>query len=251
MAGRPSAEADSADARLKRYLLYDEVNAPYLRWQLDQFEPYLGRRVLEVGCGVGAILAQLGTRDLLMGVDIEPELVEFTRRRFARQPGYEFAILDISALSARAQRELKQRHFDTIVCINVLEHIGDDAGALTTMADILVPGGVLALLVPAHPSLFGPYDVTDGHFRRYTKGMLRIELANANLNIERLYHFNSIGAVGWWVQYRLMRRSNQTKSDYNVMQTLVPFMSAVEGRVKPPIGMSLVAVARKPREPDA
>ena len=249
MAGHPSTEADSPEARLKRYLVYDEVNAPYLRWQLEQFEPYLGKRVLEVGCGVGAILAQIGSRDFVMGVDIEPQLAEFTRKRFAGQPGHEFASLDISSVSSAKRQELKEHRFDTVVCINVLEHVDDHVGAVATMAELLVPGGVLALLVPAHPSLFGPYDVTDGHFRRYTKATLQEVLVAANLAVEQLYHFNSIGAVGWWVQYRLMRRNNQTKSDYKLMQMLVPMLKAVERRVKPPVGMSLVAVARKPTEP--
>jgi 2-polyprenyl-3-methyl-5-hydroxy-6-metoxy-1,4-benzoquinol methylase len=237
---------DSAEARLQRYLAYDEVNAPYVRWQLDQFEPYLGRRVLEVGCGVGAILAQLGPRDFVMGVDIEPELADFTRKRFAGQPNHLFASLDISSLSIADRSQLKEHKFDTIVCSNVLEHIDDHASAVTTMADLLVPGGVLVLLVPAHPALFGPYDVTDGHFRRYTKATLREVVVGANLKIERLYHFNAIGAVGWWVQYRVMRRSDQTQGNYRLMQTLVPFLRAVEKRLEPPIGLSLVAVARKP-----
>ena len=239
-------DSDSAEARLRRYLVYDEVNAPYIRWQLDQFEPYLGRRVLEVGCGVGAILAQLGPRDFVMGVDVEPELADFTRKRFAGRSNHEFATLDITSLTVAERSKLKQHEFDTIVCSNVLEHIDDHRSAVASMGDLLVPGGALALLVPAHPALFGPYDLTDGHFRRYTKATLRELLDGANLNIERLHHFNSIGAVGWWVQYRVMRRSDQTQGDYKLMQTLVPILSAVEKRLKPPIGLSLVAVARKP-----
>jgi len=243
------AEAGSVEARLKRYQVYDEVNAPYLRWQLDQFEPYLGRRVLEVGCGVGAILAQLGEREFVMGVDIEPELAEFTRQRFAGQPDHEFASLDISSLSTSKHRELKEHRFDTVVCINVLEHIDDHAGAVSTMADLLVPGGALALLVPAHPALFGPYDVVDGHFRRYTKAVLREVLVGAGLEVVQLYRFNSVGAIGWWVQFRLLRRDEQTQGDYKLMQMLVPLLKAVEGRLKPPVGLSLVAVARKPPRP--
>jgi 2-polyprenyl-3-methyl-5-hydroxy-6-metoxy-1,4-benzoquinol methylase len=223
---------------------YDEVNAPYLRWQLEQFEPFLGKRILEVGCGVGAIVAQLGSKDLVMAVDLEPELVEFTRKRFAGS-GYEFAALDISALSPSDRSSLKAKVFDTVICINVLEHIKDDGAAVATMADLLVPGGTLALLTPAHPSLFGVYDVTDGHFRRYTKRRLRAIFEAAGLRVERLYHFNSAGAAGWWLRYKVMRRDHQTQGDYTLMQTLVPVLRAVESRVKPPFGMSLIAVGRK------
>ena len=240
-----SPEAASTEARLQRYVLYDEVNAPYLSWQLEQFKPFLGRRILEVGCGVGAIVAQLGERELVMAVDLEQELVDFTRKRFAALPGHEFACLDISAIPDETRQSLKAKSFDTIVCINVLEHIRDDAAAVATMADLLVPGGALAVLVPAHPSLFGAYDVTDGHFRRYTKGALRKAFEGAGLKIERLYHFNSVGAVGWWLRYRVMRRDHQTQGDYKLMQTIVPVLKAVESRIKPPIGMSLIAVGKK------
>ncbi len=241
-----SPEAASTEARLKRYVLYDEVNAPYLHWQLEQFAPYLGRRILEVGCGVGAIVAQLGTRDLVVAIDLEPELVEFTRKRFSTKAGYEFACMDISALSKETRESLKARSFDTIICINVLEHINDDAGAVSTMADLLAPGGTLALLVPAHPSLFGAYDVTDGHFRRYTKRTLRKVFDAAGLKVERLYYFNAIGAAGWWLRYKVMRRNHQTQGDYKLMQLLLPMIKAVEGRIKPPVGMSLIAVGKKP-----
>ncbi len=241
-----SPEPDSPEARLRRYVLYDEVNAPYLQWQLEQFKPFLGNRILEVGCGVGAILAQLGERELVMGIDLEPELVEFTRMRFAAQPRYEFASMDIAELSDASREAMKAQAFDTIVCINVLEHIKVDSRAVATMADLLVPGGVLAILVPAHPFLFGPYDVTDGHFRRYTKSSLRRVLESAGFAGERLYHFNAVGAAGWWFQYKLMKRDHQTQSDYRIMQAMVPLMSAIEKRIKPPFGLSLVAVARKP-----
>jgi SAM-dependent methyltransferase len=234
------------EARLRRYVSYDEVNAPYLAWQLEQFWPYIGRRVLEVGCGVGAILAQLGERDLVMAVDLEPELIEFTRKRFAGSPRHEFAALDISALSDAARSDLKSKQFDSIVCINVLEHIEDDALAVATMADLLVPHGTISLLVPAHPALYGAYDKTDGHFRRYTKAALRGVFERAGMQIERLYHFNALGAAGWWYQYRLRKHAHQSQGDYKLMQRLLPMVRAVEKRVRPPFGMSLVAVARKP-----
>ncbi|MGH7763407.1 MAG: class I SAM-dependent methyltransferase [Candidatus Dormibacteraceae bacterium] len=241
-----AAETDSdVEARLQRYVLYDEVNAPYLRWQLEQFMPFLGRRVMEVGVGVGAIVAQLGDRDLVIAVDIEPPMVEFTRKRFAGRPNHEFATLDISALPDATRRELRGKSLDSIVCINVLEHIEDDGAAVATMADLLVPGGVVALLVPAHPSLYGPYDKVEAHFRRYTKSSLRKVIEGAGLAVERLYYFNAIGAPGWWWQYKVMKRDHQTQSDYKLMELLVPPMRAVEKVIKPPFGMSVVTVARK------
>lgn len=241
-----SLEGESIDARLNRYRLFDEVNAPYLRWQLEQFGPYLGQRVLEVGCGVGGVLAQLIPRDFVMGIDVEAEMVAYARTRFATAGNNEFATLDISALSDDDLARLERHGFDSVVCINVLEHVKDDEAALATMARVLVPGGALALLVPAHPSLYGRYDAMEGHFRRYTRAGLRGLLTRSGFAVTRLYSFNMVGAAGWWVQYRLLRQSIHQKGHFRLMHAAMPAMRAVESRVKPPFGLSLVAVARKP-----
>jgi SAM-dependent methyltransferase len=245
MGGSEWLEGQSSDARLNRYRVFDEVNAPYLRWQIEQVEPYMGSRLLEVGCGVGGILSQLTPLELVMGIDIEEEEVEFARKRFADRPGFEFALMDIAGLSAEDRAHLKARRFDTVLCINVLEHIKDDAGAIAAMADVLVPGGVLAILVPAHPALYGHYDAMDGHFRRYTKTGLREVLVRSGLGVEQLYRFNFVGAAGWFVQYRVLRRKIHQQGHFKVMTAILPALRAVESRVKPPFGLSLVAVARK------
>lgn len=239
-------EGPSSDARLNRYRLFDEVNAPYLRWQLEQVEPFAGTRVLEVGCGVGSILDQLGARDLVMGIDLETELVEYARRRFLNRPGYQFATMDISRLSPAESVLLKTYRFDTIVCINVLEHVEDDVAAIAAMADIVVPGGTVAIIVPAHPMLYGPYDRMEGHFRRYTMPRLRALLTESGLTLKRVHRFNLLGAAGWWVQYRLLRRTIHGQSHFKILQAVMPLMRAIEARIKPPFGLSLVAVAQRP-----
>lgn len=239
-------EGETVDARLNRYRVFDEVNAPYIAWQLDQFRPFLGARILEVGCGVGSVLAQLGDRELLMGVDVEQDILDFARSRFNGHARYEFAHLDVAALNESQLADLKQHRFDTVVCINVLEHVPDDERAMNAMADILVPGGTLNLLVPAHPMLYGPYDKMEGHFRRYTRKRLRELVSKAGLEAIRLYHFNAVGAAGWWVQYRLLRRQIHQQTHFQTIQRMLPALKAVESRLRPPFGLSLVAIARKP-----
>jgi SAM-dependent methyltransferase len=239
-------EGESVEARLNRYRLFDEVNAPYMRWQLEQFNPLVGNRLLEVGCGVGSILAQLSPREFVMGVDLEDELVQFARRRFAAR-GFEFATLDISRISPEERSDLKQRRFDTVICINVLEHVVDDEAAVAAMADVVEPGGTVAILVPAHPSLYGAYDRMEGHHRRYSRAGLRNLLSRSGLDVVRLHRFNMLGAAGWWVQYRLLRQRIHSQGHFKILQTLLPFLRRLETRVKPPIGLSLVAVATKSR----
>lgn len=243
-----NAATDAArplDCRLDRYRIFDRVNQPYLRWQVAQFEPYLGQRVLEIGCGIGSILELLGPRELMKGLDVEPDILASTAERFAHRPECSFELLDITTADAASLARLHDDRFDTIVCINVLEHIRDDIGALQRMEDILAPGGVLALLVPAHLALYGPYDKLDGHYRRYGKAYLSTILRHTRLRPLRLRYFNAIGALGWWVQYRLLRCQIHGEGQFGIMNRLVPTMRLLESIVPPPLGLSLVAVCQK------
>jgi 2-polyprenyl-3-methyl-5-hydroxy-6-metoxy-1,4-benzoquinol methylase len=237
----------TAEARLNRYRVFDEVNAPYLRWQLAQLAPWVGRRVLEVGCGVGSILAQLGPRDDVMGVDLEEELIAFVRGRFAGDARYAFARMDISALTPTDRALLKEHRFDSVLCINVLEHVEDDEAAIRAMADVVEPGGSICLIVPAHPSLYGAYDRMEGHFRRYSRARLRQLVAGANLQPAGLYRFNAAGAIGWWIQYRVLRRNIHGQSHFRALQAALPLLAAAEKAVNPPVGLSLVAIATRAR----
>ena len=233
------------DSRLERYLAFDRVNRPYLDWQLDAFRPFLGRRVLEVGCGVGGVLDRLAPRERLFGIDIEAEVLDCARARFAARPEFGFAQLDVGRLDPAQLSALRAERFDTLVSFNVFEHVEDDAAALRALADVLAEGATLALLVPAHPALYGPYDALDGHFRRYTRRSLGALLRAAGCVPRFVRHFNAVGALGWFVQYKLLRRSIHSEGHFGLMNRLVPVLSRAERLVPPPFGLSLLALAHK------
>lgn len=239
------APSQLLSSRLERYLLFDRLNRPYFRWQVEQFLPYLGQRILEIGCGVGGIIELLGNRELIHGLDVEPEVLAYARERFQGRPECRFDLLDITQASPDQLASLRENRFDSVVCINVLEHIRDDIAALQRMEAVLQPGGTLALLIPAHLALYGPYDKVDGHFRRYGKTYLRTILLHTNLQVVRMHYFNAIGAMGWWVQYRLLRRSIHGQGQLGLMNRLLPLVRVVEKLLKPPFGLSLVAICRK------
>jgi 2-polyprenyl-3-methyl-5-hydroxy-6-metoxy-1,4-benzoquinol methylase len=257
---RPAETATAAAARasglasdrLARYQHLDRVNRPYLAWQLDQFRPWLGQRILEVGCGVGGIVSLLGPRERIVGLDVERDVLEHARERFADRPECSFAVADVAALSEAQLDELAAERFDTVLCVNALEHMRDDIGGLRALERLLAPGGTLALLMPAHNALYGRYDLLDGHWRRYDKGYLRTLLKHTRLSLLRMYYFNAAGAIGWWIQYRLLRRSVHDESHFGWMNRLIPLLRPLESWIKPPFGLSLVAVCRRaPGEPRA
>ena len=239
------ASSELLSSRLQRYVLFDRVNRPYLEWQMSRFLPHLGRRILEIGCGVGGIIDLLPRKDLILALDIDDEVLAYAAQRHRDREECRFEHLDVSTLDAAGRARLAALRFDTIVCINLLEHIEDDVGALETMRDILVPDGVVALLVPAHPSLYGAYDAADGHFRRYRKRELREKFRRAGFAPGRVRHFNAVGAMGWWVKYKLLRSTIHGGTDFRLMNALIPILDPLERIVPPPFGLSLTTVARR------
>jgi glycosyltransferase involved in cell wall biosynthesis len=208
-------------------------------WEL--MRPYVGRRVLEVGSGTGVITRYLSTRERVVATDIDPEYVELLRRTFANSPNVEVCPLDLARLG---QDGLAQRSFDTIVCANVLEHVEDDAQALSAMRGLLDPGGRVVLIVPALAALYGEIDRAIGHHRRYTRPEIARKLAEAGLAVEHLSYFNVLGVPAWWLNSRVLRRRSVPGLQARVNDRLVPLLR-LERRLRPPLGMSLLAVGRR------
>ena len=135
---------------------------------------------------------------------------------------------------------------DSLVAVNVLEHIEDDHAFLRLAWDIARPGGTLLLFVPAVPAIFGSLDTAFEHFRRYTKASLRSSVESAGWHIERLGYMNMPGILPWFVSGRVFGRTSISGAEARLYDRLVvPLTAAIEDRVRVPIGQSLLAIARK------
>ena len=221
----------------------------YFAWQCRLVTRELGGRVVEIGCGIGNFTSRLLDREAVMALDIEPECVDRLRRRYAGHGNLHAFTCDWNApgWDQEVLPRLSGFQADSCVCLNVLEHIEDDREALRRMAAILQPGGVIVLLVPAFPSLYGPIDKLLGHFRRYTRPSIRQVAAAAGLRIKTLHYVNAIGFFGWWANAHVFRRTVHSEGQIGFFDRyLVPFSSRLEGLVKPPFGQSLLVVLRKP-----
>ena len=178
----------------------------YLAWQGRLVTRELGRRVLEVGCGQGNFTGMLLDRELVVALDIEPACIERLKARYPNRANLHAFVCDAGGPTFS---ELARFQPDSCVCMNVLEHIEDDAAALRDITSILVPGGVIALLVPAFPALFGPIDRNLGHYRRYYRDSIVRMAHDAGLAIKKLRYMNTIGFFGWWVNARILQRGAQ------------------------------------------
>ncbi len=135
---------------------------------------------------------------------------------------------------------------DSLIAVNVLEHVERDDDVLRQAWDIARPGGTLLLFVPALPEIFGSLDTAFEHFRRYTKESLRRSLETAGWHIESLGYMNMPGILPWFVAGRMLHRTSITGREARLYDRfIVPVTAAIEDRVKAPIGQSLIAIARK------
>lgn len=214
----------------------------YRRWLFGQVSAYLGRRVFEIGAGIGNYTEFLLDRDCVVCLEIHADATAHLRERFAANPKIHIYQGDIADPSLRS---LAEHRCDTAICFNVLEHVQDDVAALENIAHILAPGGRVLLIVPAIPAIMGTVDQSLGHYRRYTRTSLRSAFAAAGYTIERLWYMNFPGILGWLLNNRIIKRTEESPSQIIFYdKAIVPWVSAVERVIRPPLGLSLVCVAR-------
>lgn len=216
-----------------------ELAANYRDALLAEFRPRLRGRVLEAGAGIGqftALLLREAGIERLAACEPDPRFVERLRGQF---PRLELIAGTIAAVPTAWP-------FDTILSINVLEHIAEDERELAAYrARLAERCGALCLFVPAQPEIFGTIDRDFGHCRRYRRSELRAKLNTAGFRIERLSYFNLVGYFAWWWNFRLRSRHGFDPASVRLFDRFIfPLQHAFESRLlRPPIGQSLIAVA--------
>jgi SAM-dependent methyltransferase len=211
-------------------------------WVVSRFSQHLRGDILEIGSGIGSIgrLLLPWARSLML-TDLEPSLVAGLKVQFAAEPRVSATVYD---LEGAPPPEVASRRFDTIVAVNVLEHIEDDAAALEHLRARLKTDGRVCIYVPAGPFAFGSLDLAVGHHRRYTAQSLDALLTRAGL--ERLRpprYMNVLGLLGWFVNGRVLRRRNLPVGQLALFNRLVPLLR-LEDRLVAPVGLGLTVVAR-------
>lgn len=230
------------------------VNANrYQNWLVDVTRPYLGKRILELGAGIGNMSRHLPVEDRLVLSEISPPLVQILEDRVPYRPGQSVVLVDSAKpLSQTFQHE----NFDTVLSFNVLEHIEHDAAMVRDLIELLqnskAPGPKrIVTLVPAHQWAFGEIDKSFDHFRRYSAGSFRKLLKQAgvtDLNRKnfRFRYMNLPGLLGWWINGKLLGRSQIGKGNVKLFEVLCPVIRPVDDflhtHLRLPLGNSLLAV---------
>lgn len=207
-------------------------------------------RVLEMGCGIGnltRILLRCPGVEHLLALDMDPAYVARLRVDLP-DPRLEPVVARAEDFCP-SEHATAERGFDFIVSSNVLEHIEDDVRALSSCGRLLRPGGVILLLVPAHPFLYSGLDRGLSHHRRYRRKDI-VELARrASLQVLRLRHFNPVAALGWWLSGKILRRTLLPEGQVSLYSRFGISVSRFLDVLNPlPFGVSLTAALTRPAE---
>jgi SAM-dependent methyltransferase len=219
----------------------------YQRWILHKFPVSPRGRVLEIGAGIGNLARHYVDR-VDETVLLEPALNLRGRleKAFRGRSNVHVVSALLEEVSGRAVDgvNFEPATFDTILLIDVLEHVDDDRAMLGRVHSLLRPGGSLLLFVPALPWLYGSLDALVQHKRRYTREGLRTVVASANLEVRFLRYFDVLGVLPWFLAGRVVKRKQFDELAAKLYdRTAVPVGVHLERYFAPPFGKNLICVA--------
>jgi len=210
-------------------------------WLGDKLRPYIGQRVLEIGAGVGNLTSQFIPRDLYFVSDVNPNYLQYLRSYAIGKPYLHVMELDAGNPSHFAGLG---EQFDTILMINVLEHLRGRQGTLRNLWASLRTRGRAVVVVPQHRWAYGSLVSALGHQVRYQADELKQELVSSGFEIETVFDFNRVSVPGWWVNGRIFRRKTFSRVQIKVLELIMPLARRID-RFWPWSGLSLVAVGAK------
>lgn len=212
------------------------------QWMADTIHPYLGDNLLEIGAGIGNLTRFLvARRQRYIATDIDSEHLARLRGRFHHRPNIEVRFMD---LSVPACFEQYAEQLDSVVCLNVLEHVENDLGALSNIHSVLRPGGRAIILVPQGQEIFGTLDTALGHYRRYSEAELRQRMEQAGLPVERVIMFNRISRPGWYITGRIFKSKALSPRQMRLFDRFVWLWRRIDARLPWP-STSLIAIGVK------
>jgi 2-polyprenyl-3-methyl-5-hydroxy-6-metoxy-1,4-benzoquinol methylase len=209
----------------------------YNNWVFKKFKKYLKGDILEVGCGIGNFTKKLSDHGSVTAIDIEDEFLKIAKDK----------IKEVSIGKGDIEKGryfFKEKKFDGVVCLNVLEHIKDDATALRNIQRLLKPKGYAVLILPAHQRLYGTIDKAIGHYRRYSKEEILKLLKKNELKLIKIRRVNSLGAIGWFLSGRVFKNNTVSEGKLKLFNIFSRFL-LLENIIEPPLGTSYLVIARK------
>jgi len=210
----------------------------FTKWMADTIRPYVGERVLEIGAGIGNLTTSLVPRSVYWASDINPQYLDRLEKLKLSRP-----YLQVGYTDASSGETFPKGEFDTVICLNVVEHLEDDVKALQNIRASLEKNGHAIVLVPSGPGLYGTLDKVLGHYRRYTRDQLVEACARAGFRVEKVLKFNRIGSPGWWWNGKVLKSTTFGFWQIKLLNSLVSFVRPID-RFLPLPHLSWIVILR-------
>ncbi len=207
-------------------------------WLADTIDPYCGQRILEIGSGTGNLTRQLIPREQYVASDINPLYLNTLKGLLSERPYLNVTHTDVT--KGETFPDLAGG-FDTVICLNVIEHVEDDLEALRNIKRALGPGGRAVVLVPQDPKLMGSLDEVLGHKRRYTPETLAAVAKRAGFRVQDIVLFNRVGTPAWWLNGKLLKRRDFGLTQIMTLNLLTPIFRRIDAML-PFKALSLIAI---------
>ena len=224
----------------------------YQRWIYQAVAPHLGKRILELGSGIGNLSSWLPDRELLVLSEVDPNLISILRTNPEVQNKKNTQIMHLN-LEQNFGQQLAPFDLDTIVSFNVMEHVENDRSAFQDQVLALKNSRAkgpkrIVSFVPAHPLAFGSFDRIFQHYRRYNKKMLKEHFSKIDPEIDlHMHYFNALSLPAWIIQGRLLQKTKLNSSQVKLLDRIIPYWKPLDflllNVLKLPFGQSLVCVA--------
>lgn len=209
-------------------------------WMMEQFAPYLGNAVLDAGSGIGNLTSVLLNKERVHCIDLDTRHVETSMRKYGHLANLTVEQGDLEDPSAFLGLDAS---FDSVLCVNVLEHLATPEAALKNFREVLRSSGHILVLVPAHHWLYSETDRAIGHHQRYDRREVAGMLSEAGFELVRCYEFNRLGVLGWYAN-KLVGKPNVGRLQAKLFGLLIPIARLVE-RITVLPGLSVVAVGKR------
>lgn len=214
--------------------------ANYHRWVFAEFLPYIRGAVAEVGAGIGNVSQLILESNIKSLTAFEPSVNMYPLLEKALKTDRR-----AKAVNGVLCIEGGGESFDSVLYVNVLEHIEDDACELACAHTALTSGGHLMIFVPALPWLYSEFDRQLGHFRRYTKNSLSALVQRAGFSIVKVRYFDAAGIIPWLINFTLLKNTMSGQNVFIYDRLVVPVMRVIEALAPPFTGKNILLVARK------
>ncbi len=213
-------------------------------WTADIIRPYIGESVLEIGAGIGNLTKKLIPKERYYLTDINSLYLGMAKNLQFDKPYLSVEYLDINDVS-EFRNDRKQ--FDTIICLNVIEHIDDDVKAMQNIADLLEDDGNAIILVPRGRNLFGSLDEILGHKRRYSESEIRALAEKSGFQITHVIPFNRVSTIPWYINGKIFKKRTFGLFQIYMMDLLTPVFRKIDNMLPVP-SLSYIFIMKKKRK---